>query len=172
MGLAYAEGCLVAKSYKEKLLDPRWQRKRLEILSRNDFCCEDCGTDESTLHVHHRYYLKGKNPWEYEDDALVALCENCHAVDHEWRDALNILLACVGPMFMDWHGVIGFTAGILIDQSPDGHMSNVALERIATFANCDRDAFELGRKAHSELGAIRMAKHKASAAKKTADEQA
>lgn len=28
--------------YSQKLLDPRWQRKRLEILQRDDFTCQVC----------------------------------------------------------------------------------------------------------------------------------
>lgn len=34
------------------------------------------------LNVHHRYYIKGKAPWEYEDDALITLCEDCHKKAH------------------------------------------------------------------------------------------
>ncbi len=34
------------------------------------------------LNVHHKYYVKGKAPWEYEDDALVTLCEECHRETH------------------------------------------------------------------------------------------
>lgn len=35
------------------------------------------------LQVHHNYYLLGKLPWEYEDDALVTLCNWCHTEFHE-----------------------------------------------------------------------------------------
>lgn len=65
--------------YAKKFKDPRWQKKRLRILERDGFRCKLCGDDESTLHVHHRYYIAGKDPWEYEDEALVTLCESCHA---------------------------------------------------------------------------------------------
>lgn len=44
-------------SYSEKLKDPRWQKKRLEVMESNEFCCEMCGDNESTLHVHHKEYL-------------------------------------------------------------------------------------------------------------------
>lgn len=66
------------KSYAEKLKDPRWQKKRLEILSRDDFMCQKCQDKESTLHVHHRYYESGVEPWDYEDHTLVTLCWDCH----------------------------------------------------------------------------------------------
>lgn len=68
------------KSYSEKLLDPRWQKKRLEILQFAGWECENCGSKDKTLHVHHSYYEKGLEPWEYPDISMSALCEMCHAV--------------------------------------------------------------------------------------------
>ena len=35
------------------------------------------------LNVHHRYYVTGLKPWEYDDDALVTLCQECHQKRHE-----------------------------------------------------------------------------------------
>lgn len=35
------------------------------------------------LNVHHTYYIKGCKPWEYENDSLVTLCEDCHKKRHE-----------------------------------------------------------------------------------------
>ena len=35
------------------------------------------------LHVHHLYYVLSKYPWEYEDRALVTLCNNCHLEIHK-----------------------------------------------------------------------------------------
>jgi hypothetical protein len=67
------------KTYAEKLRDPRWQKKRLEIMSRDAFKCRACESDSKILNVHHRVYHKGKNPWEYEDEMLETLCEDCHA---------------------------------------------------------------------------------------------
>jgi hypothetical protein len=65
-------------SYAEMLLDPRWQRKRLEILEAADWKCSQCGSGDKTLHVHHMHYERGKKPWEYENRALRSLCEDCH----------------------------------------------------------------------------------------------
>lgn len=69
----------MASSYSEKLKDPRWQRRRLEILSRDQFTCRECFSKEKTLHVHHLAYVSGKEPWDYEDSILLTLCETCHA---------------------------------------------------------------------------------------------
>jgi 5-methylcytosine-specific restriction endonuclease McrA len=65
-------------SYIEKLRDPKWQKKRLKILERDNFKCRFCGDKEKTLHVHHTWYSRQRNPWEYEDDSLLTLCCDCH----------------------------------------------------------------------------------------------
>lgn len=35
------------------------------------------------LNVHHKYYIKNSLPWDYEDDALVTLCDECHKKIHK-----------------------------------------------------------------------------------------
>lgn len=67
-------------NYSEKLLDTRWQKKRLEILSRDEFTCKMCGDSEETLHVHHIAY-KSYNPWETENNLLITLCKSCHEIE-------------------------------------------------------------------------------------------
>jgi hypothetical protein len=62
--------------YSEKLRDPRWQRKRLEIMQRDDFTCLACGDKNTTLNVHHLQYAG--NPWDAKDESLETLCEPCH----------------------------------------------------------------------------------------------
>lgn len=69
-------------SYSDLLRDPRWQRKRLDIMNRSDFTCEECGDGSSTLNVHHIAYQKGRMPWDYEDSELRCLCETCHKAEH------------------------------------------------------------------------------------------
>ena len=47
------------------------------------------------LNVHHKYYVNGKNPWEYDDEALITLCQDCHCLEHKsthtpvYRDLYN-----------------------------------------------------------------------------------
>lgn len=69
----------MGKTYAEQLKDPRWQKKRLEILDRDGFACVFCGSglnNGTTLHVDHKRY--GRTPWEVDNDALQTLCEDCH----------------------------------------------------------------------------------------------
>jgi hypothetical protein len=71
--------------YSEKLLDPRWQKKRLEVFQRDGFACQYCFDTESTLAVHHLYYEKGKEPWDYPLEALITLCSDCHELETQER---------------------------------------------------------------------------------------
>ena len=65
-----------------KYKDPRWQKKRLEILAQRGFKCGSCGYhgggSPKSLHVHHGYYEKGKDPWDYKSIHLHVVCEDCH----------------------------------------------------------------------------------------------
>lgn len=62
--------------YSEELKSPKWQRKRLEVLNRDNFKCCLCGDTETELHVHHLKY-NGK-PYESDLDDLETLCWVCH----------------------------------------------------------------------------------------------
>lgn len=68
-----------AVPYWQKLQDPRWQKKRLEILQRDEWMCRDCGDSTTQLQVHHEYYISGRQPWEYPDGAFLTLCSSCHS---------------------------------------------------------------------------------------------
>lgn len=69
-------------TYSEKLKDPRWQKRRLEVFEKANFTCESCGATDKTLHVHHDCYLKGHDPWEYDDIMLRCFCSGCHDYTH------------------------------------------------------------------------------------------
>lgn len=79
-------------TYAEKLKDPRWQKKRLEVMQRDGFKCRDCGSVKNTLHVHHCAY-RGKTPWDTPIELLLTVCENCHkfrqSVENEARESLD-----------------------------------------------------------------------------------
>lgn len=92
----FYEKTTMKKPYIELLKDPRWQKKRLELFKLDGFQCRDCGSKDNTLHVHHLYYEKGKNPWEYDFDVLITLCERCHerAPKINWQRAFLDLNLC------------------------------------------------------------------------------
>jgi hypothetical protein len=69
--------------YKDQIKSPKWQKRRLEILKRDEFTCQQCGNKELTLHVHHKHYNKGAMIWDYQGWELTTLCETCHSETHE-----------------------------------------------------------------------------------------
>lgn len=64
--------------YKDQLRNPKWQKKRLEIMQRDKFTCQICLDTEETLNIHHKSYDKNKKAWEYGNDRLITVCESCH----------------------------------------------------------------------------------------------
>lgn len=72
-------------SYNEQIKSPHWQKRRLQILQRDNFTCQICGSTEKTLHVHHLCYRKDAKIWDYPDNTLITLCEDCHRTEHEMQ---------------------------------------------------------------------------------------
>lgn len=70
-------------TYQEKLKDPRWQKKRLKILERDNWMCQLCGDKDKTLHVHHKSYQRNTDPWNYPNELLVTVCDECHKFIYE-----------------------------------------------------------------------------------------
>ena len=100
------------KTYSEKLKDPRWQKKRLEVFDRDEWMCKNCGDKEGTLNVHHLHYLPGKDPWEYDLKDLLTLCEPCHQTEKDERnqceDGLLKILRLEKYMAEDIDGIRDF----------------------------------------------------------------
>jgi len=87
----------MSKSYYEKLKDPRWQKKRLEIFERDEFLCCCCFSEDKTLSVHHGYYEFGKEPWEHENETMYTLCEDCHRGVRAMHKAMKAALGAFSP---------------------------------------------------------------------------
>lgn len=97
-------------SYWELLKDPRWQRKRLEVLQIHEWACEECGATDKTLHVHHTYYERGLAPWEYPIESLHALCEDCH---RKAQDRMLLLHRQIGRLELyDMERLHGYALGL------------------------------------------------------------
>jgi len=77
--------------WSDQYNDSRWQEKRLKVMERDKFQCRSCGKKKkgAKLSVHHSYYEKDKNVWEYPDSTLITWCAACH----EKRHAANKILA-------------------------------------------------------------------------------
>jgi len=83
-------------TFLEAYRDPKWQKKRLEVLELAGWECSDCGSNEDTLHVHHTYYEKDKKPWKYPIESLHCLCEDCHKKAQDINTLLKRQLGKIG----------------------------------------------------------------------------
>ena len=91
----YLKRSKMSTSYSEKLKDPRWQKKRLNVFNRDKFTCQICGDSKNTLNVHHLSYSKGKEPWNYDDINLITLCNECHDREHDFSAQINDLIESI-----------------------------------------------------------------------------
>lgn len=112
--------------YELLLSTNEWQNKRDEILERDNYACTKCGkswtcsffhngqllhmhlsnivlggfTFDSKpyiLHIHHKYYVIGRLPWEYKNDELQTLCNWCHEELHTTQ-GIVVLDGSLGPV--------------------------------------------------------------------------
>jgi len=105
---------MTKQEYATQRLDPRWQKKRLEIMQRDGFKCRACESSDKTLSVHHAYYVTGRKPWEYPCFSLRTLCDGCHKDEHspksepdeihtpltEWEDQIDWIFG--GDIDLAW----------------------------------------------------------------------
>ena len=56
-------------------------------MHRDDFTCVHCFDDTTPLHVHHKYYVQGRKPWNYPDWALETTCAECHSALHDIEES-------------------------------------------------------------------------------------
>ena len=105
---------MVKKTYSEQYRSPKWQKKRLEVLSAADFQCQDCGSKENTLNVHHVIYHKGREVWNYTNDELMVLCEKCHETRHRLQSAMMVSMKRFNTPVLNQ--VLGYIHGIIFDE--------------------------------------------------------
>jgi hypothetical protein len=117
-------------TYAEKLKDPRWQKRRLEILERDNFTCLMCGDTSTELHVHHDSY--SENPWDSVDDELATYCKHCHSlveylkqtpfiinfVIKKWTSTTNLTLYAIG---------LGETSSLYVYEYNNGKIKQICV---------------------------------------------
>lgn len=110
-------------TYSQKLRDPRWQKLRLLIMERDGWQCQSstCRSPENTpLHVHHREYLPGREPWEYPPENLVTLCERCHDAQHPRKLVSKDLIEGRFYHWQELGDVLGFQPHGYLTQTTKG----------------------------------------------------
>lgn len=78
-------------TYLEQINHPKWQKKKSEILNRDNYTCQLCGSKEKTLHVHHLIYFSGKMAWEYDNELLITLCKDSHKEIEELKKIIALI---------------------------------------------------------------------------------
>ncbi len=97
-------------NYAQQIKHPMWQKKRLEVLEDHGFECENCGSKENELHVHHPFYRKGAMIWQYETEELQCLCNKCHKEEHALDERIKKALSILGSATK--HQVLGYIESI------------------------------------------------------------
>lgn len=111
---------MAAEAYLEKLRDPRWQKKRLEVFERDGWKCRSCDADDQTLNVHHWRYERGKEPWEYDLEDLYTLCDECHQTEHdERRKCEDLVISALKLRHWPYHQVHDLACAIYETPSTD-----------------------------------------------------
>lgn len=92
------------KTYKGDFLRSEWWQRTCDRLKQEaHYCCQECKTETSDLHVHHlkygvgyerddddsmEWWMRGRG-WCVWDMYLKVLCEDCHDAAHgrgTWSD--------------------------------------------------------------------------------------
>ncbi|AYO54926.1 HNH endonuclease [Acinetobacter wuhouensis] len=62
-----------------------WFEFRENAFNKLGHHCNHCSrnSDEVVLQVHHKVYIEGRKPWEYNLSDCEVLCRGCHAREHE-----------------------------------------------------------------------------------------
>jgi transposase len=134
-------------TYSQKLRDPRWQVRRVQVLNRDNFTCCDCGKKDGPMHVHHHYYAKG-GPWETDESFLSSLCPSCHALRHKLeariQAAIGRIMQRVSNEQWDEEGGGGSSLTRLVD-SIESAVEKVQCGDCEIYTHADLvDAFEAG----------------------------
>lgn len=78
---------------QEQYNHPLWQKKRLEIMQRDNWTCRCCGESEMQLQIHHLQYNRNGYLWEVDNEVLVTVCDPCHQILHNELPKLAGLIA-------------------------------------------------------------------------------
>lgn len=131
------------EAYQEKLRNPLWQKRRLEVLELCNWRCQICGSRDRTLNVHHKVYIKNHEPWDYEDYLLTTLCEDCHKKQHLHQQyAKETLLSMFAFLGIGSNDMIGMAESLGCIHETLG-ISGQTLMEIINFALQDKQTVEV-----------------------------
>lgn len=130
-------------TYTSKLKNPLWQRKRLEVLQRDDFACTLCGDKMNELHIHHLKYTG--EPWEAPNEDMRTLCNACHKLVEILKEEFTIT-AVLKRQLPEW-----------IEGKPAYHISGVSTDNtliLAVFFSVDESLTVVVKIYESTMGVL------------------
>lgn len=92
--------------YSKQLKHPKWQKKRLQILERDEFMCQNCHSKDETLHVHHFFYKPKTLLWDYDESCLITFCGDCHEEWHLLNDEIKDFLSVDTQTLKEIHNLL------------------------------------------------------------------
>lgn len=76
---------MTKEEYEHLLKSDYWKGYSHSLIKERNFTCQDCGRrfpgEHNKLQVHHLHY-RDANPWSYDPEEVVVLCEECHRRRH------------------------------------------------------------------------------------------
>lgn len=73
-------------SYGDYIESPLWRRRRAAFFANRPKQCEVCESVYGVIYLHHcTYHRIGRE----SDEDLVALCDRCHLLAHQWPGAFD-----------------------------------------------------------------------------------
>lgn len=118
-------------------------------MERDKFKCVCCESETATLNVHHSYYCKSRNPWEYPDFALTTLCEDCHKRRHE--DG-----RIEGDETEEWEQVIDWLFGGTVQEAGVAWWGSIAVNLAISKGVSRKEIWDSIRKHISENFAVQL----------------
>ena len=102
-------------------------------MDRDGFKCAYCHDKTKTLNVHHAHYIKGREPWEYEPEFLITVCEDCHTRIEKAKDSIMALSAQKPAAFAVLAGLAQSKEHILLDALTDfGNLTTESACKLAS----------------------------------------
>jgi 5-methylcytosine-specific restriction endonuclease McrA len=72
--------------YLERINSPEWRELKERLILKRGNCCQQCGKERKTLHLHHVTYERLGNE---RDSDLILLCAGCHALADTLRTVIR-----------------------------------------------------------------------------------
>ncbi len=83
--------------YDAKLKTPEWMEFRDHVLDVKGRECENCHCLAERPHIHHKGYVRGRDPWDYELSEVAVVCGECHGIIHRRRKEFEALFDSLEP---------------------------------------------------------------------------